>query len=410
MILLLGVSGCPYDALNLKGYRRLTDVLKLGVEEVPCGLIHAVVVSALPERRKEDLIRRITEAGLHPTMDDLKAAEDPRLLRFLIREYIRRNGRGALMPSLLHYAVLSGDRKLVAQLLGVGMHINAVSYTPDPRITGRRPLQIAIEREDTEMVAFLMERGAELEPHPMLWALRKGRLNVMRYLLNAGVVPSDTDALATSVLATEGTAFLELLIEYGYPTDRIMAYSSVLGDMDKFRLLAHYSSKKALKEAVRFAATFGRTFKLKYLIEEVGVSPRLDSGRTALHYAAYGGNLGTVRYLIREAGLDPDARDHEGNTPLHYAARCDREDPWVEPERFGWDVAAYLVDSLGLDPNTRNRHGNTPLHEAALSGNYAVIKVLMERGGRNDVKNENGKTPCDLAPNDAIRGDLRCPR
>ena len=81
MILLLGVSGCPYDAINLEGYRRLTDVLKLGVEEVSCGLIYAVVVSALPERRKEDLIRRITEAGLHPTIDDLKATEDPRLLR-----------------------------------------------------------------------------------------------------------------------------------------------------------------------------------------------------------------------------------------------------------------------------------------------------------------------------------------
>jgi ankyrin repeat protein len=53
------------------------------------------------------------------------------------------------------------------------------------------------------------------------------------------------------------------------------------------------------------------------------------------------------------------------------------------------DVVRSLLDA-GEDPNRYNPHGNhahsTPLHQAALAGHDAVVRLLVERGARLDIK------------------------
>jgi hypothetical protein len=53
------------------------------------------------------------------------------------------------------------------------------------------------------------------------------------------------------------------------------------------------------------------------------------------------------------------------------------------------DVARLLLDA-GEDPNRYNPAGNhahsTPLHQAALAGHDAVVRLLVERGARLDIK------------------------
>jgi ankyrin repeat protein len=53
------------------------------------------------------------------------------------------------------------------------------------------------------------------------------------------------------------------------------------------------------------------------------------------------------------------------------------------------EIAALLLDA-GEDPNRYNPPGNhahsTPLHQAALAGHLAVVKLLVERGGRLDLE------------------------
>ena len=44
-------------------------------------------------------------------------------------------------------------------------------------------------------------------------------------------------------------------------------------------------------------------------------------GATALHYAALNGNLEMAKRLDALQNADPNARDKQGNMPLHYAAR-----------------------------------------------------------------------------------------
>jgi ankyrin repeat protein len=49
-----------------------------------------------------------------------------------------------------------------------------------------------------------------------------------------------------------------------------------------------------------------------------------------------------------------------------------------------------LLLDAGEDPNRYNPDGNhshsTPLHQAALAGHEAVVRLLVERGARLDIK------------------------
>jgi ankyrin repeat protein len=61
-------------------------------------------------------------------------------------------------------------------------------------------------------------------------------------------------------------------------------------------------------------------------------------------------------------------------------------------------AAIALCLDLGLDINAANDSGDTALH-ASVAGRGAddIVRFLVKKGARMDVKNKQGRTPLDVA-------------
>jgi ankyrin repeat protein len=122
------------------------------------------------------------------------------------------------------------------------------------------------------------------------------------------------------------------------------------------------------------AAALGDVKRLRQLLEADPEAVRAWSpdGFTALHYAAYFDGPEAARVLI-ERGADVEAvsRNQEfarEARPLHSAVAGGRS-----------DVAVILLEA-GADPNARQHEGFTPLMGAEQSGDLELAETLIRHG------------------------------
>ncbi|KXX80073.1 Oxysterol-binding protein 2 [Madurella mycetomatis] len=105
---------------------------------------------------------------------------------------------------------------------------------------------------------------------------------------------------------------------------------------------------------------------------------------------------------ISTSSFSTQAGALEDTTILHLAIQC-AEQPVVE---------YVLSDGAGsLDINARDKEGNTPLHIAAAQGRSQVVRLLLENKDINDaIANHQGRLPIDLARNPEIFQQLQLSR
>jgi hypothetical protein len=92
----------------------------------------------------------------------------------------------------------------------------------------------------------------------------------------------------------------------------------------------------------------------------------------------------------------------EDTTVLHLGIQCAE-----------YDVVEYILSNGAgyIDVNARDKDGNTPLHIAAAQGRGPVVKLLLEQKDINDaVANNQGKLPLDVARNPEIFQQLQLAR
>ncbi|KAJ3536445.1 hypothetical protein NM208_g6710 [Fusarium decemcellulare] len=168
---------------------------------------------------------------------------------------------------------------------------------------------------------------------------------------------------------------------------------------------------------LHFAAHFGLDKYVSLLLDAGHFADARDgNGRSPLHWAAKTGHINVIKVLLDTEVVDINSKDNLGRTPLFLAiyhecpeavkALLDRPlvqvdvldnggtSPLIEACRRGQlDIAQSLLHQ-GANPNAPDRVGRTPLYWAALRGYVEIVeKLLSVPGIKLDTKDKVGQTP-----------------
>jgi ankyrin repeat protein len=121
------------------------------------------------------------------------------------------------------------------------------------------------------------------------------------------------------------------------------------------------------------------------------------TGQTPFLRAALSGDTTIMRFLL-EHGADPNIPTQGGTTPLMAAAGVN----WTVAQTYTVSKEALLEAvkiclEKGADVNAANSMGLSAVMGAANRGSDDIIKFLVERGAKLDVKDAVGRTPVTWA-------------
>ncbi|KAA0158987.1 hypothetical protein FNF28_06036 [Cafeteria roenbergensis] len=121
---------------------------------------------------------------------------------------------------------------------------------------------------------------------------------------------------------------------------------------------------------------------------------------SGLMLAVQAGLLSLTRLYLRYGG-DPNRSNRPGQVPIHVAWSSWLKEPVESPKRqlqllVVTDILAALLE-YGANPNTRNHNGLTAMHFAASYGHEAILRLLLRAGGAAHSRDRHGRAPIDLA-------------
>ncbi|KAM5363217.1 hypothetical protein ACJA88_013655 [Fusarium oxysporum] len=262
---------------------------------------------------------------------------------------------------------MRGHEKIVLELLERG-------HAPDTRdIFGRTPLSYATEAGNERVVKLLVEKRQPI---------RKGFLcHMLSNLLtsNCGVNINSTDLEHCTPL------HYAILRNHEMAAATLLAHDDIdanIGDENGRVPLYHAAILKHEGCVQLLSSCHGIDHNI---VDHKGYSP--------LHNAVILQSVDGVRLLLSCNGIDPNIPDHDGFTSLYLSvimavraidkSGLDRD---ATPEEHlsvsgGLEQALEIVEALleleETDPNIKDGQGSTPLHWAVRSESEVIVKTLL---------------------------------
>ena len=282
--------------------------------------------------------------------------------------------------SLIHWAATGGNLKMFKYLESKGLKYDAKDKDNSSTLIW------ACSGNGVEIVKYLVEEkhldvneADNLNNVPLKIAVERGRLDIVKYLLEKGADINHTlnDHTTWLIMAaqTNNPELIKLLIDKG-------ANVNEYDDFGSTPLIT--------------AAAHGNFGNVKILVENgASLDPGLckresctNSGQTALHSASWRFPY-IAEYLIAK-GSDVNKKDLDGNTALHHATFCD---------------SLKIIDLLcknKADVNSQNKLGQTPLIRAIMRNRPEVVSALLGYKADLSLTDVNGKTALHYA---AVEGN-----
>jgi ankyrin repeat protein len=286
---------------------------------------------------------------------------------------------------------VEGSDGLVAAL--EAEHFNFHSYD------AQRMLKESARRGQTATVRDLLETGVPLqrltapkskEPPsfqdgPEGWLTSaSSHPDVLQLLIDAGASENDQkdkDLALKNAAASGQLAAVRSLIAYGANPNADLSKLTVVESAGGMTIQGPGAGSVLID-----AAESGNPEMVREILR---YGPKLESrdheGKTAIFAAGDyrvsdkdGARVECVR-LLAEAGADVNARDNDGNTPLH--------------ETFLTDVEEELL-KLGANVNARNNDGETPIFTTV---DDKAIPLFIAHGADLTIRNNKGQTVVEAA-------------
>lgn len=319
------------------------------------------------------------------------------------------DGETALMT-----AARTGNTDVLRLLIAAGADVAAREARK-----GQTAVMWAAAENNAAAVRLLAEAGADIRERtsggltPYLFAVRGGHIETAGTLIDLGIdveesLPDGTSALVLAVINAHYELAAYLLDRGANPNADAQGWTALhqlawsrrhnVG----FNLPGPVATGKvssldlARRLVARGADVNARQKKEprdgnRNMLNRIGSTPFLLAAKAA--------DVPYMRALL-ELGADPKLTTDAGTTPLMAAAGVG---VWAPGESPGTPEEALAAVKLALevgagDVNDIDKEGETALHGAVYrGGNIAVIKLLIERGARLDVRNKKGWLPVTAA-------------
>ena len=337
---------------------------------------HSDIIDILVENKAN--VDDMDDLGNTPLLHAIKEGQVDSLIT-LVTHGANIDSRNKLGQNIWDYSIDNPDENLLINVIKIYKQVKRASDRNLIFPLGKTPLHIAAQKNDCAKIKALLNMGADARSKDQNGntyyhlAAREDCVDVLRSFISQ-VDPNEQN--------DDGNTAMHLVCENGSAEAvEILINKANLVKVNKM-------NETPLHVAIRSQCTGAEVVaRLVDMVVKANNWSCLDSidvkGNTALHLAAISGRDDVIEALVH---LNPKILNHEGESPLHLAAKLDNTRVLEEM------LNVFNIPGKGLNIDQQNTLGESLLHICAEQGDPETVDMLIKQGADLSLKDTEGDT------------------